>query len=113
MMFASHERDIRLSDTGIQLIYFYDSSTIFHRTAINCMNILENQNNTKCLAIDLEYFQNQSKRFDVRVLPTFILFKNGNEFGRIENEFTEQAFKNTFGDICIETQQMEIKYDER
>jgi len=95
MIFVTQDTDIKLSDTGAQYIYFYDSKAPFHRTTLECMEHWEKEHTTESLAIDLEYFQNQSKRFNVSVIPTFIIFKDGKEWARIEGMFTDQIFKNT------------------
>lgn len=102
MIFVTQETEIQLATTGIQDVYFYDSREPFHRHMLICMEYWEKEHNNQALAIDLEYFPNQSKRFDVKVIPTYILFKDGREFGRIEGMVTDQIFKNAFGDICIQ-----------
>lgn len=111
MIFVTQESDIKIVDSGIQMIYFYDSRVIFHRHMILCMEYWEKEQNNQFLAIDLEYFHNQSKRFGVTILPTFILFKDGREFSRLEGSITDQIFNNTFGDIFISEPLNGAKYE--
>lgn len=80
--FIFDEKDIKLSINDN--IYFYRADDkILNRYNLN--NINDKYADTHVMAIDINKFQNLVKRFNLKVLPTLIFFKNGNEVGRVED----------------------------
>jgi len=83
MLFLSSEKELKLND--ISLIYFYSHDNIFpiSKRIFSLLNEIETKLNINILCIDINYFGNLIKRFNIETTPTFIFFTNAIEAGRI------------------------------
>jgi len=100
MLYVTSEEEIRLNDS-LQAIYFYASWMPYHKKmAIMIDKVEEKYKNINFLAVDVEQFSNQCKRFAVESIPTVIVLKGGREIKRINGLVLTSAFRRTFGDIC-------------
>lgn len=100
MIFVSQESDILLKDK-IQALYFYASWMPFHKKMLIMIDKIEQKHNDiEFLAIDVDQFSNQCKRFSINAIPTVVVLKNGKELKRIDGLVMTSAFKSAFVDIC-------------
>lgn len=100
MIFVSQENDIVLKDK-IQALYFYASWMPFHKKMLIMIDKIEQKHNDiEFLAIDVDQFSNQCKRFSINAIPTVVVLKNGKELKRIDGLVMTSAFKSAFVDIC-------------
>jgi hypothetical protein len=83
MHFLSSEKELRLDN--ISLIYFYSHDNIFpiSKQIFSILNNIETKIDKDILCIDIDYFGNIVKRFDIETTPTFIFFSGGIEIRRI------------------------------
>lgn len=101
MHFVTQESEICLTD-GYQVMYFYSPTLPFHRKMLFMLNTAQQENSDiEFLAVDLEQFSSQHKRFGINVLPTILLFNNGKEKRRLEGVISNLLFKDILSDICI------------
>lgn len=100
MLYVTCEDEIRLSD-NIQAIYFFASWMPYHKKMITMVSKIEEKLPiVSFLAIDVDQFSNQCKRFAVESIPTVIVFKDGREVKRINGMVLTSAFRSAFVDIC-------------
>lgn len=100
MIFITDENEIQLKN--YQLIYFYSSWFVFHSKMMFMLNLSElKYNNVSFLAIDVDEFKNQCKRFSINVVPTVLILKEGKEINRLEGVFDTKKIIESFADICI------------
>lgn len=83
MQFLTSEKELKLNN--ISLIYCYSIDNIFpiSKHIFNILNDVETKLNIDILCIDIDYFGNLVRRFNIETLPTFIFFANGIETKRI------------------------------
>lgn len=79
MKFLTSESELVLNTDSI--IYFYTSE--FNNLISDILFNLVSKINGNVICIDLSYFENLSKRFNVIELPTIIVIKDGLETKRI------------------------------
>lgn len=81
MRFLTAEKDLIVNKTGI--VYFYSSEQGFPISDMMFSIIKELDKKKDITCIDLSFFENLYKRFDIREIPTILLLKNGLEIKRI------------------------------
>jgi thioredoxin-like negative regulator of GroEL len=99
MIFITQENEIRLGK--LQCIYFYASWMPFHQKMRLMLDLVEDRHqNVMFIAVDVDDFKSQCKRFEVDTIPTILVLKEGAEIKRLTGMHTTQAFINIFDDIC-------------
>ena len=84
-------------DLPLQSIYFYANWMPFHHKFITMISKIEERHkDIKFLAIDVDHFASQCKRFSITSIPTVVILKNGREIKRVEGLILTSAFKNVF-----------------
>jgi hypothetical protein len=83
MKFLTSEKDLYLVLQEDGIVYFYSSnqSVFISEMMHSLMSELNKNNNILC--IDLFYFKNIYKRFDITEIPTILIIKGGKEIKRI------------------------------
>lgn len=100
MIFLTQEEDLKI-EPGMQALYFYASWMPYHNKFITMISKMEDKyKNIIFLAIDVDQFSNQCKRFLVTSIPTVLILKEGKEVKRIMGLVLTSAFKSAFADIC-------------
>jgi|SRR5579885_1090336 len=100
MLFTTSEDEIRLNES-IQAIYFYASWMPFHKKMLTMISKMEEKHKeVSFLAVDVDQFANQCKRFEIESIPTVIILKGGKEVKRINGLPLTSAFRSAFADIC-------------
>lgn len=99
MKFISNEQDIKI-ENNLQAIYFYASWVPFNKKMVSMIQKIEDKYKIPFLAVDVDFFKNQCKRFDVTSVPTIVVLKNGKEIKKINGLILMSAFKAVFNDIC-------------
>ena len=100
MLYATAEEEIQLNDS-IQAIYFYASWMPFHKKMITMIGKIEEKwKEVGFVAVDVDQFTSQCKRFAVESIPTVVILKGGREVKRITGMPLTSAFRAAFGDIC-------------
>jgi thioredoxin-like negative regulator of GroEL len=92
MVFITQEKEIQMA-LPRQVLYFYAPWMVFHAKYLEMMR-QEETTATPFFAIDVNSFPNQCRRFNVQSIPTIIMFKNGQQFSRLEGKITVADFKN-------------------
>lgn len=101
MFIATREEEIVLRDAAIQALYFYVPCMVFHGKMVAMIHVVETKHkDVSFMAIDVEQFSNQCKRFSIDSVPTLLVMKNGKEIKRISNTFSTEMFKSVLDDIC-------------
>lgn len=102
MLYATSEEEIRLTD-NLQAIYFYASWMPYHKKmAVMIGKMEEKHKDINFLAIDVDQFPNQCKRFAVDSIPTVLVLKAGQEVKRINGLVLTSAFRSALADICTQ-----------
>lgn len=100
MIFITQEEEIKIDDW--QVIYFYSSWMPFHKKVMFMLDRIENKYPIlSILAIDVDLFKNQCKRFKIDVVPTILILKDGKEYSRTIGITSTKVFDGIFDDICI------------
>lgn len=99
MIFLNQEKDLILSKS--QSLYFYASWMSYHKKMLFMIDKMEQKyKNVEFFAIDVDFFKNLCKRFEITSIPTVIIINNGEELKRINGLVLTSAFKSAFADIC-------------
>lgn len=97
MISIVNESNINISEN--QILYFYSSWMPFHKKMMSMISSMEETYKIKFVGIDVDFFKNLCKRFDVKSVPMLIFFKNGEEKKRISGVCLTSALKNAVLDI--------------
>lgn len=82
------------------VLYFYTTWMPFHKKMVLMLDKLEDKyDKLTFIAIDVDYFKKFKNRFDIKNVPTILLFKRGNEEKRIIGAVMQKALKSAFVDI--------------
>jgi hypothetical protein len=85
MLFITHEQELTWIRPK-QILHFYSVSDPFCQKNILVLDRIESQfPDTAFFAIDVDYFANLLKRFEIITFPTTIFFENGEERYRLIN----------------------------
>lgn len=102
MLFLTKEEELKFKKS-IQALYFYASWMPYHNKMLTMMSKIEDKHkDIECFAIDIDYFKQFIKRFELTSIPTVIILKDNVEANRIEGVPLTSAFKAVFADICKE-----------
>lgn len=99
MYFLSQDNDLKFTNK-IQSFYFYASWMPYHKKMLNMINKIEKKYlNVEFIGIDVDFFKNLCKRFEIKSIPTIIIFYNGKELKKINGLILTSAFRSVFVDI--------------
>jgi len=99
MFFISNEEEIKYNK-GYCVIYFFAHWMPYHKKMIIMIEKMnEKYPNNKYFAINTDNFKNQCKRFNIKSIPTVLIFRNGLEIKRITGCVLTSAFTKAFADI--------------
>jgi|SRR6185436_211805 len=99
MYYLTQECDLIISDK-VQVLYFYATWMPHHNKMLSMIDKMEQKyKNVEFIAIDVDFFKNLCKRFEVESIPIVIILNNGKAIKRIEGLVLTSAFKNAFADI--------------
>jgi len=84
MLFICDHKELQLIGQN-SVVYFYAQNIFQHKKMIIMLELAENNNKNKNFyAVDIDYFQNLAKIFDIESLPTVIITNaGGKEVSRI------------------------------
>lgn len=100
MYFLSQDNDLNFINK-IQSLYFYAPWMPYHKKMMIMIDKIEKKyTNIEFTAIDVDFFKNLCKRFEIKSIPTILIFYNGKELKRINGLILTSAFKSVFVDIC-------------
>lgn len=100
MQFITQEEELQI-DLPLQALYFYASWMPYHNKFITMISKIEEKHkNISFIAIDVDAFPNQCKRFSVESIPEVVVLKAGKEIKRISGLTLTSAFRSAFADIC-------------
>lgn len=101
MLFITEEKELDFEKQERQALYFYRSSTPFHKKMIHMLQKAETKfgSNTDFFAIDLEFFKNFIQRFDLQQSPTVILFEGGKKVKKIKGIQPTEEFLGVFDQV--------------
>lgn len=98
MEFITEETSI--SPKGDIVYYFYANWMPYHKKMVEILNKMESKHiSVKFNAIDVDFFKNAIKRFNVESLPTIIIFKENKEIKRIVGVPMTSAVRAILNDI--------------
>lgn len=98
MLFITKEDDIELND--LSALYFYASWMPYHKKVLSMIDKIEEKyKNIKFQAIDVDFFKNQCLRFNIKSIPSIVIFNNDKEIKRINGIVLTSAFKSVFNEI--------------
>ena len=92
MIFLTNEKDLILNKNC--LLYFYSSEQVNSVGQIMYKVICELGKAFPTLCVDLCYFENMCKRFDIKEIPTILLIEDGQEKKRINGVPSENDINN-------------------
>lgn len=103
MNFLNQDIDLVISNK-VQCLYFYASWMPYHKKMIHMISKMEEKyKNIEYIAIDVDFFKNLCKRFNIESIPTVLILKSGKEIKKINGLVLTSAFKTAFSDICDST----------
>src|ERR1022692_446554 len=109
MLFATQEEDIDIN-LSLQALYFYASWEPTHKKFLTMFEKIEAKYKTSLIAIDIDYFKNQCKRFLITSVPTVLILSDGIEIKRINGFISTSDFIRIFTDIYKDNGE---KYDKK
>lgn len=92
MIFLSNEKDLILNKNCI--LYFYSSEQIDSIGKMMYKVVSELGKTFHVLCVDIGYFNNMHKRFDIKEIPTILLIEDGQEKKRINGMPSENDINN-------------------
>ena len=99
MIFLTEEKNLDLNNK-IVCLYFYANWMPFNKKMLNMLSKMEEKyKDASYYAIDLDFFKNICKNFEIDSIPTIILYKNNKEFKRINGVVLTSVIKHIFADI--------------
>lgn len=99
MLFLTEENDLRLTPK-LQVLYFYATWMTYHKKMLSMLNKLEKKYPAiEFFAVDIDFFKNFIKRFNVDSIPTIIILNNGKEIKRVKGLVLTSALNAVFVDI--------------
>jgi len=102
MLYITDESELKIGN-GISVGYFYFQEFNFHHKISIMINKVQTvYPKIKFYAIDIlaRSLTNLRARYDIRSIPTIIIFLNGKEIRRMLSLTTTKMFKSIFVDIC-------------
>jgi thiol-disulfide isomerase/thioredoxin len=91
-------KDLKYNE-GICGLYFYMTWMPFHNKMIGMIEKIEQKYGAKFFAIDVYYFKNMSRRFNIESVPTMLIYKDNVEVQKIVGAVLFSAFKSVFENI--------------
>jgi hypothetical protein len=79
MRFITEEKEIKVPTNGILCFYSSTNEEILNKLLFTFL-LRTNENNISC--IDVDYFKTSLIRFNIKQIPTIVLFKNDVESDR-------------------------------
>lgn len=95
MNFVIEESEVKLNE-GFVSLYFYAPWMPFHKKCWIMIEKIEKEFPIKFLAIDTDQFKGLTKRFNINSVPSFLIFKDGQEKKRLIGYILTSAFKNAY-----------------
>lgn len=95
MNFIIEESEVKLNE-GFVSLYFYASWMPFHKKNQLMIDKIEKEFDIEFLAIDTDHFKGLVKRFDINSVPSFLIFKDGQEKKRLVGYILTSAFRNAY-----------------
>lgn len=96
MLFLTSDKEFKIHNTPI--VYFYSTEMIYPlvKTVFSLLDLIEQNYKIDVLCVDVERFKNLSRRCEIAELPTFIVYKDGQEIKRITGVPTFDDMKTIF-----------------
>jgi thiol-disulfide isomerase/thioredoxin len=101
MYFLTKEEDLNLNHKA-SCIYFYASWMPFNKRMISLLEKVEEKYKDKDIvfyAIDVDFFKNLCKRFEVDAIPAIVVNKDSKLVKKINGVIMNSALKKIFVDI--------------
>jgi thiol-disulfide isomerase/thioredoxin len=98
MIFITKEEDININ-LKLQSLYFYASWMPLHKKLLTMISSIEENYGMAFYAIDVDYFENQCKRFSITSIPTILVLAQGSEIKRINGFVSTPVLTGIFVDI--------------
>ncbi len=93
------EEDIKLNN-GIKFLYFYALWMPFNKKMTRMISNLEQKyNNIEFLAINTDNFKNLCIKFNIKSIPTILIYNEGIEKHRVNGLVMSSALKNILNNI--------------
>lgn len=100
MLFLTNQDEF-VYDNGLMVLYFYTNWMPFHKKMLVMIDKIQSKySDIKFIAIDADYFKSLCLRFEIKSVPTVVIFKDQKEYNRIIGLPLTSAFKSVFHDIC-------------
>jgi hypothetical protein len=83
MLFLTSDKEFKVYNTPI--VYFYSSEMIYPlvKTIFSLLSLIEKNYKIDVLCVDVDGFKNLSRRCGITELPTFLIYRDGQEIKRI------------------------------
>jgi len=99
MKFILEESELDIN-RGICVLYFYAPWLIYHKKMMAMFDkIMPKYNKIKFFGIDINYFKKYVMIYDVKSIPTVVIFYHGIELKRITGICLTSALKSIFIEI--------------
>lgn len=101
MLFITDEEELKLNNKK-QALYFYSSWMPLHKKMLTMLEKIEEQHkDMQFFAIDVDFFKNFIKRFDLKFLPTILVFDNGRKIKRIKGMYKTAEMIEMFDGLYV------------
>lgn len=99
MIFLTEEKELDMHNK-YACLYFYASWMPFNNKMLKMISKMEEKYKEVIFyAIDIDYFKNFCKRFEVDSIPTIIIFNDSKECKRVNGVILTSVIKKIFVDI--------------
>lgn len=99
MLFLTKENELQIQEKYVCL-YFYAPWMPYHSRMTMMISKMEQKyKDVTFYAIDVDFFKNLCKRFEVDSIPTIVILNNIKEFKRVEGVILTSVIKKIFVDI--------------
>lgn len=98
MKFIIEDSEVQLNTVFVSL-YFYAPWMPYHKKCWIMIEKIEKLFPIQFIAIDTDQFKSLVKRFDITSVPSFLIFKEGQEKKRLIGYILTSAFKSAYRSV--------------
>ena len=100
MIYIIDEKEVKLNH-GITSIYFYASWMPFHKKQLLMIEKIEEKfPNITFFGVDVDKFKGLVARFEIKSVPTFIIYSEGRLKKQLNGYLLTSAFVSAYTKIC-------------
>jgi len=99
MIFLNCEEELIWKDE-LQVLFFNSTwMPLNNKNLLMLQKVSKKYQSIQIFVIDIDYFSNLCRRFDISIIPSILVMRNGKEIGRVEENLKTRKLISFFNDI--------------